>query len=122
MLRNDLATPLPDTYMPDMVVAVEEKRVQSRRRVLKSEKIVFAHGTCLLDCTIRNISEKGAMLQIDNSVSVPDEFQLYRPSGMFLHDVRVVGRANGFIGVAITATRNIAESVYPRLRRLRLMR
>ena len=42
MLRNDLGTPLPDTYMPDMVVAVEEKRVQSRRRVLKSEKSLCA--------------------------------------------------------------------------------
>ena len=105
-----------------MVLAVEEKRVESRRRVLKSGKIVFAHGACLLDCTIRNISEKGAMLQIDNSVAVPDEFQLYEPSGMVLHDVWVVRRASRFIGVAITATRNIAESVDPRLRQLRLMR
>jgi hypothetical protein len=44
------------------------------------------------------------------------------PGVQGLHDVRVVRRATRFIGVAIAATRNIAESVDPRLRQLRLMR
>lgn len=75
----------------------------------------------MLDCSIKNISEHGAMLQIENSVNVPDEFQLYEPSGLLLHEVRVVRRTNRFIGIAITATRNIAESVDPRFKRLRMM-
>jgi hypothetical protein len=90
---HDLGTPLPDTYMPDMVVAVEEKRVQSRRRVLKLGKIVCC----------------GRL------------HPLYEPSGMVLRDVRVVRRVGRLIGVAI-ATRNIAESVDLRFRQLRLMR
>jgi len=100
---------------------VDENRTRLRRRVLKAGKILFAHGTCTLDCTIKNISEHGAMLQIENSVSVPDEFQLYEPTGLLLHDVRVVRRASRLIGVAITATRNVAESVDPRVKRLRIM-
>ena len=75
----------------------------------------------MLDCTIKNISDKGAMLQIENSINVPDEFRLYEPSGLLLHEVRVVRRGNRVIGVTITATRSIAESVDPRLRRLRTM-
>jgi hypothetical protein len=78
-------------------------------------------GARWLDCTIKNISEKGAKLQIENSVNVPDEFQLYEPSGMLLHEVRVVRRASRVIGVAITATKSIAESVDPRVRRLTMM-
>ena len=100
---------------------MDENRTRLRRRVLKTGKILFAHGACTLDCTIKNISEHGAMLQIDNSVSVPDEFQLYEPTGLLLHEVRVVRRASRLIGVAITATRNIAESVDPRIKRLRIM-
>ena len=98
-----------------------ENRTRLRRRVLKAGKILFAHGTCTLDCTIKNISEHGAMLQIENAVSVPDEFQLYEPTGLLLHEVRVIRRASRLIGVAITATRNIAESVDPRVKRLRIM-
>ena len=98
-----------------------ENRTRLRRRVLKAGKILFAHGTCTLDCTIKNISEHGAMLQIENAVSVPDEFQLYKPTGLLLHEVRVIRRASRLVGVAITATRNIAESVDPRLKRLRIM-
>ena len=100
---------------------MDENRTQQRRRVLKAGKILFANGACTLDCSIKNISEHGAMLQIENSVSVPDEFQLYEPSGLLLHEVRVVRRASRFIGVAITATRNIAESVDPRVKRLRMI-
>jgi hypothetical protein len=62
---------------------MDENRTRLRRRVLKAGKILFAHGTCTLDCTIKNISEHGAMLQIDNSVSVPDEFQLYEPTDYY---------------------------------------
>ena len=98
-----------------------DNRVELRRRVLRTGKILFAHGACTLDCTIKNISEKGAKLQIENSVNVPNEFQLYEPSGMLLHEVRVVRRANRVIAVAITATKSIAESVDPRVRRLRMM-
>jgi hypothetical protein len=98
-----------------------DNRGQPRRRVLKTGKILFAQGACMLDCTIKNISDKGAMLQIENSIRVPDDFQLYEPSGHLLHEVRVVRRANRVLGVAISSTRSIAESVDPRMRRLRMV-
>ena len=100
---------------------MDENRTRLRRRVLKAGKIMFARGTCTVDCTIKNISEHGAMLQVENSVSLPDEFQLYEPTGLLLHEVRVVRRASRLIGVAITATRNVAESMDPRVKRLRIM-
>ena len=100
---------------------MDEKRLRQRRRVLKAGKILFANGACTLDCTIKNITEQGAMLQVEHSVSVPDHFQLYEPSRLLLHEAQVVRRASHMIGVTITATRNIAESVDPRIKRLKMM-
>lgn len=108
--------------MPRQVIGMMvDNRVELRRRILKTGKILFAQGTRMLDCTIRNISAKGAMLQIPNSIDVPDKFQLYEPSGRLLHDVRVVRRTSGIVGVAIMATRSIAESADPRVKRLKMM-
>jgi hypothetical protein len=98
-----------------------EMRLQQRRRVLKAGKILFANGACTLDCTIRNITDEGAMLQVEHSVSVPDSFQLYEPGRQMLHEARVVRRASHLIGVALTESRSIAESVDPRIRRLKMM-
>ena len=58
--------------MPRQVIGMMvDNRVELRRRILKTGKILFAQGTRMLDCTIRNISAKGAMLQIPNSIDVP---------------------------------------------------
>lgn len=61
------------------------------------------------------------MLKLGKIVFCGRLHPLYEPSGMVLHDVRVVRRVSRLIGLAI-ATRNIAESIDPRLRQLRLMR
>jgi hypothetical protein len=98
-----------------------EKRQQSRRRTLKGGKILFGNGACALDCTIRNMSDRGAMLQVAHAMSVPDAFQLYEPSRLMLHEARVVRRAKQIIGVTITASKDIADSTDPRMRRLKMM-
>jgi hypothetical protein len=106
---------------PERVTAMSERRVQPRRRVLKAGKILFANNSCTLDCTIRNISEQGAMLQIGHSVTVPDQFELYEPGRLTLHVARVVRRTGDTVGVVLSQTRSIAESTDPRLRRLKIM-
>lgn len=98
-----------------------EKRQLVRQRVLKAGKILFGKGACALDCTIKNISGKGAMLQVGHAMSVPDEFQLYEPSRQLLHEARVVRRSRQVIGVAITTTTDITDSADPRMRRLKVM-
>lgn len=59
---------------------MDEKRKAQRRRVLKDGKIVFADGKCLLDCTIRDVSDTGARLLIATTVGVPERFHLYQKS------------------------------------------
>lgn len=98
-----------------------EKRQKPRRRVLKTGKILFASGACAIDCTIKNISDRGALLHVGHAMSVPEQFQLYEPSRLLLHEARVVRRAKQVIGVTITATASIADSPDPRMKRLKVM-
>jgi diguanylate cyclase (GGDEF)-like protein len=57
--------------------AMDERRQESRRRTLKAGKIVFNNKRSVFDCLVRNLSENGACLQIDSSIDLPTEFDLY---------------------------------------------
>jgi hypothetical protein len=100
---------------------MSEKRGQPRRRVLRAGKILFANNACTLDCTIRNVSDGGAMLLIGHSVTVPDQFELYEPGRFTLHEARVVRRTGDTVGLALSQTRSIADSTDARMRRLKIM-
>jgi hypothetical protein len=73
----------------------EEHRIANRHRVLKGGRIHFGGGT--IDCTIRNVSETGAALDVASQLGIPTEFTLeadgaHRPC-------RVVWRKEKRIGV-----------------------
>jgi hypothetical protein len=53
-----------------------ERRTDERRRVVKAGKIVWNKGSSVLDCTVRNVSKTGAMLEVLNGLTVPEEFEL----------------------------------------------
>lgn len=48
-----------------------------RARVFKKGKMVFQNGLRSLPCTVRNISDGGAMLQFDQAYLLPKEFELH---------------------------------------------
>lgn len=54
----------------------ENKRRAPRLRALKAGRIVFHHGGSTIDCTIRNISETGAKLVMEQALLAPDAFHL----------------------------------------------
>ena len=81
----------------------ENKRIAPRHRVLKSAKIVSMDNKTAIDCAIRNQSETGAQLGIEQAISVPDEFQLYMASEDTVRDAVVVWRRGDRIGVAYTS-------------------
>jgi hypothetical protein len=68
---------------------MDNKRSSPRQRVHKSGKIVFANGSFSIDCTIRNVSETGARLQVPTTVSIPDKFTLIDAHAGTRHEVRV---------------------------------
>ena len=78
---------------------MDNKRSSQRQRVLKTGKIIFAGGAFNVDCTIRNISETGARLQVPTTVGIPDKFTLVDAHAGKRHEVKVVWRKNDQIGV-----------------------
>lgn len=54
----------------------DDKRYVPRRRVLKGGKIIFADGTMVVDCVIRNLSVGGARLDVPATLVLPHAFTL----------------------------------------------
>ena len=55
---------------------MENQRRQERHRTLKSGKIIFNRQTSVVDCTIRNVSDAGACLQVQSVLGIPESFDL----------------------------------------------
>jgi hypothetical protein len=77
---------------------INDKRHSQRQRVLKSGKIIFANGSFAVDCTIRNLSDTGARLQVPTTVPIPDRFTLAE-HGRAPRIAKVVWRKNDLIGI-----------------------
>ena len=77
---------------------MEEKRIARRNRVLKAGTIEFGGGA--IDCTIRNLSETGAAIEVVSPLYIPDRFTLFVQSDHSRRRCRVIWRKARRIGVA----------------------
>jgi hypothetical protein len=73
----------------------DEHRIAARHRVLKGARIHFGGGS--IDCTVRNISETGAALDVTSPLGIPTEFTLVTDD--IQRPCRVVWRKEKRIGV-----------------------
>ena len=55
---------------------IEERRKSLRRRVLKAAKIIFSHNTSVVNCSVRNLSDEGALLLLPSTLGIPARFEL----------------------------------------------
>ena len=78
---------------------MDEHRTGRRQRVLKSGKIIYANGSIVIDCTIRNLSETGAQLKVPTSVGIPDRFEFSETMGGKRRPVTVMWRKVDLIGI-----------------------
>jgi len=62
----------PDTSADKPV----ERRQSPRRRVLKGGVVAFNDRYVTLPCAVRDISDGGARLRIEGSITAPDTFEL----------------------------------------------
>lgn len=58
-----------------------EERTAQRHRTLKGGRIVFNEGHSTFTCTIRNLSETGAKLQVTSILGIPQRFSLAMDDG-----------------------------------------
>jgi PilZ domain len=81
---------------------VTEQRKSVRRRALKGGRIIFNEGWASLSCTIRNLSEHGAKLQLESVLGIPSAFTLMFDDGSPPRKCLVKWRNPTSLGVEFT--------------------
>jgi hypothetical protein len=75
-----------------------EKRSVLRQRVLKGATIAF--GGAGIPCTVRNLSSKGAALDVATTLTLPSSFTLNIQTNQFIRRCHSIWRNDTRIGVA----------------------
>lgn len=78
--------------------ANSERRSAPRRKVLKGVKVVYNDGHCILDCTVANLSDGGACLDLPTYVPLPETVTLRFQDG-HEHLAQVVWSTSTRLGV-----------------------
>lgn len=81
-----------------MIEPVIEKRATRRYRVLKGGTIAFDGNG--IECTVRNLSSKGAALDLASPEGLPPSFMLVIEADQFIRRCHPVWRSDRRIGVA----------------------
>ncbi|WP_159010298.1 PilZ domain-containing protein [Bradyrhizobium sp. S69] len=74
-----------------------ETRRAPRHRVLKAGKIDFGGGA--IDCTVRNLSNTGAAIEVSNQIGIPEKFTLVVPGDGLHLPCHIMWRKGYRIGV-----------------------
>lgn len=75
-----------------------DKRQTQRRRVLKAGTISINRAGGI-DCTVRNLSNAGACLDVVSLLGIPDEFDLVIAEDHSQHPCHVIWRSGKRIGI-----------------------
>jgi PilZ domain len=84
----------------DPAEEADNRRRERRRRVFKSGQIIFNRGFSVFECTIRNISGGGAMIEVPSMLGIPTRFTLTMQSGPREQTCDVKWRTDRRMGVA----------------------
>jgi len=79
---------------------MDNRRSQERQRTLKAGKIVFNYKTSVIDCTVRNLSDIGACLQVDSVMGIPETFDLLIPLDPAVRSCTVRWKSANRLGVS----------------------
>jgi hypothetical protein len=77
---------------------MDERRSSKRQRILKAESIQIGGGGAI-DCTVRNLSQFGAALDVQSPVGIPSEFVLVITGDGLRRPCSVAWRKAGRIGI-----------------------
>lgn len=79
-----------------------DRRAFSRYEVRKGGRLLFVDQPCFVDCTIRDISEDGALLSMLVSVSLPTLVLLWEQRTGTIHECEVRWRKGRTVGIHFT--------------------
>jgi len=81
-----------------------ERRTHQRSRTFKGARIVYNHGYAAIDCTVRNLTDKGALIETAEVVGLPHDLILYINPDHTGRPCRVIWHEGKRMGVEFTAT------------------
>ena len=81
---------------------MHELRASNRHRTFKAGTIAFNRAGGIT-CTVRNLSDGGACLEVPSPIGVPDDFTLIIECDHFTRSCHVRWRTGHRIGVAFAA-------------------
>jgi hypothetical protein len=80
---------------------MDNKRNKNRQRVLKAGLITFNGAG--INCLVRNISDTGAALEVENQIGIPPIFDLVIAADHFTQRCHVVWRKEKRIGIVFNS-------------------
>ena len=80
-----------------------EQRHSRRRSTLKTGTIIFNNSHCVVECTVRDLSEEGARLELPCHLDLPEVVILNIPGGPS-RDCEIVWLSNTKLGVRFLGT------------------
>lgn len=88
----------------------EDVRSSRRTRSLRTGKVVFGSFQYSRDCVIRDVSEGGVRIKIDDPDSIPGEFWLLDIKRFSAFRAQVKWRKGNELGLALDAERSLEGS------------
>ncbi len=76
-----------------------ERRSERRLRALKAARIVFNGGHSVFDCTLRNLSPSGALIEVPSMLGMPMRFEMLMDQGATRHFCSVRWHTERMMGV-----------------------
>jgi two-component system cell cycle response regulator len=82
--------------------AGKDLRIESRQRTLSPGFIVIHGNSIGIECTIRDVSDDGARLRVENGYSLPSHFRLKTETDPVGCNCEVVWRKSEEVGIRFT--------------------
>jgi hypothetical protein len=76
----------------------QERRNEARHRALKGARIVFKRHDALIDCTVSNLSDRGARLKVESPIGIPNSFDLVLDHDLYATRAGLLGSFRGVLG------------------------
>jgi len=96
-----------------------DRRARMRQRALLAGKLASEDAATTLDCTIRNISEDGAMIETTTPQLIPARLHLVQIKEGIAWDAEVIWRRGNRVGLALKDRHDLRETTEKQLRALR---
>lgn len=93
-----IETPVEET-MVEAAREMPSRRADHRRRVLKGANLYFNNGYGAYDCTVKNMSEGGAMVKMEDSSGLPTVFDFNLKGDTAARSATISWRKNGMAGI-----------------------